>query len=96
MDRSEIERIYKDAFPPEDWANTPQPVQEKCIEMAGMVGTCQELIESYMQRLQLQEEQIQLLKDEIAKLKGHNPRPNIKPSNLEKNTQSEDKEKKDS
>jgi hypothetical protein len=34
--------------------------------------------------VQLQQEQIQGLKDEIARLKGENPRPKIKPSKLEK------------
>jgi len=35
--------------------------------------------------IQQQAEQIQLLKDEIARLKNQPPRPNIKPSSLEKN-----------
>lgn len=43
---------------------------------------------------QQQAEQIQLLKDEVARLKGHKPKPDIKPSKLE--TIPEDKEKQDS
>lgn len=36
--------------------------------------------------IQLQKEQIQVLKDEIARLKGHKPKPKIKPSQLEKDS----------
>ncbi len=34
--------------------------------------------------IRLQQEQIQELKDEIARLKGQKPKPKIKPSSLEK------------
>jgi hypothetical protein len=43
-------------------------------------------IESQNIVLQLQAAQIQLLKDDIARLKNQPPRPNIKPSSLEKKT----------
>ena len=43
-----------------------------------------ELIEQQNFIIQQQAEQIQLLKDEIARLKNQPPRPNIKPSSLEK------------
>ena len=53
-----------------------------------------EIIEQISVVNQQQAEEIQLLKDEIARLKGQKPKPNIKPSKLEKVP--EDKEKKDS
>ena len=34
----------------------------------------------------LLKEQIQALRDEIAQLKGHKPKPNIQPSRLEKDS----------
>lgn len=45
------------------------------------------LVADLLAILQLQAEEIQLLKDEIARLKGQKPKPKIKPSNLEKNTE---------
>ena len=39
----------------------------------------------------LLKEQLQALKDEIARLKGHKPKPNIQPSRLEKDSQSKEK-----
>jgi len=53
-----------------------------------------EIIEQISVVNQQQAEEIQLLKDEIARLKDQKPKPNIKPSKLEKVP--EDKEKKDS
>ena len=44
--------------------------------------------------IQQQAEDIQLLKDEIARLKGQKPKPKIKPSNLDKETEQENKNKK--
>ena len=44
--------------------------------------------------IQQQAETIQLLKDEIARLKGQKPKPKIKPSNLDKNTNTENKSSK--
>jgi uncharacterized small protein (DUF1192 family) len=42
------------------------------------------LVVTLLEVIQLQQEQIQALKDEIARLKGQKPRPKIKPSKLEK------------
>jgi hypothetical protein len=39
----------------------------------------------------LQAEEIQLLKDEIARLKGQKPKPNIQPSKLEKDPKKKEK-----
>ena len=44
--------------------------------------------------IQQQAEDIQLLKDEIARLKGQKPKPKIKPSNLVKETEQKNKNKK--
>lgn len=41
------------------------------------------IVVELLQIIQLQQEQIQALKDEIARLKGQKPRPTIKPSKLE-------------
>jgi hypothetical protein len=49
------------------------------------------LIETQASFLGQQAEQIQLLKDEIARLKGQSPRPKIRPSQLEKNKKNKDK-----
>jgi hypothetical protein len=43
--------------------------------------------------IQLQSEEIQHLRDEIARLKGHKPKPTIKPSNLVRDTEKEAKDK---
>jgi hypothetical protein len=42
------------------------------------------LVVTLIEIIQLQQEQIQALKDEIAQLKGQKPRPKIRPSKLEK------------
>lgn len=45
--------------------------------------------------IQLQQEKIQALKDEIARLKGQKPRPKIKPSKLEQDSDNGDKKEKE-
>lgn len=98
MDHSESKIVFKDAIAPKDWAETPRPVQQTITEMGVLIGTCQaqiesqqKQIESYVQQVHLQEEQIQRLKDEIAILKGHKPKPDIKPSTLERPQNNEER-----
>lgn len=51
------------------------------------------LVVFLLEIIQLQQEQIQALKDKIAQLKGEKPRPKIKPSKLEPRTGSKDKQR---
>ena len=51
------------------------------------------LVCKLLEIIQLQAEEIQHLKDEIARLKGHKPKPIIKPSNLVKDNEKESKDK---
>jgi hypothetical protein len=44
------------------------------------------VITTLLEIVDVLKEQLQALKDEVARLKGINPKPKIKPSNLEKNT----------
>ena len=53
-------------------------------EKTPLVVQLSALIEKLASFLGQQAEQIQLLKDEIAGLKGHKPKPKIRPSALEK------------
>jgi hypothetical protein len=52
------------------------------------------LVVALLEIIQLQQEQIQGLQDEIARLKGQNPRPKIRPSSLEQNREKKRKRKK--
>ena len=52
------------------------------------------LVAELLGTIQLQMEEIQFLKDEIARLKGQKPKPKIKPSNLEKETDKKKSSKK--
>jgi hypothetical protein len=49
------------------------------------------LVVALLEIIQMQQEQIQELRDEIARLKGDKPRPRIKPSILEKDSGNKDK-----
>ena len=52
----------------------------------------QEQIAQQQEQIHLLKEQVQGLKDEIARLKGHNPKPKIKPSRLEQDSEEEQKQ----
>ncbi|MCP4135299.1 MAG: transposase, partial [bacterium] len=52
------------------------------------------LVISLLEMIQYQNEQIQLLRDEIARLKDHKPKPRPKPSNLDKKTEMKKRGKK--
>lgn len=56
------------------------PEEEKTPVVLQLVG----ITEQQSVLIQLQAEEIQLLKDEIARLKGQKPKPKIRPSKLEK------------
>ena len=53
-------------------------------ELTPLVLNLLEIISQQQEQLHWQQEQIQALKDEIARLKGQKPRPEIKPSKLER------------
>lgn len=48
------------------------------------------VVVALLEIIHLQQEQIQALKDEIARWKGHTPKPKIKPSRLEKDSESKE------
>jgi len=50
------------------------------------------LVVALLEIIQFQQEQIQELRDEIARLKGQKPKPKIRPSALEKDTSNKDKQ----
>ena len=64
--------------PPIDFSKFPE------IENNSAVSTLIEIVEQQSVTIQQQGEVIQLLRDEIARLKGQKPKPKIKPSKLEK------------
>ena len=56
------------------------PEEEKSPVILQLLGIIEQISVANL----LQAEEIQLLKDEIARLKGQKPKPNIRPSKLEK------------
>jgi len=60
---------------------TPKIIEE---EKTPVILQLLEIIEQLSVSNLLQAEEIQMLKDEIARLKGQKPKPKIRPSNLEK------------
>jgi hypothetical protein len=63
-------------------------------ERTPLVNEILETCSFQKEQLALKNEIIQALKDEIARLKGEKPKPDIKPSNLEKGSGSGNKGKK--
>ena len=62
-------------------------------EKTPIISQLLEITEQQAVIIQLQAEEVQQLKDEIARLKAQKPKPKIRPSKLEKDTK--DQEKKD-
>ena len=58
--------------------------QEQISSQQERIALQQEQISSQREQIHLLKEQVQALKDEIARLKGHNPKPTVPPSALEK------------
>lgn len=57
-------------------------------QKTSIISQLVEVMEQQSVIIQQQEELVQQLKDEIARLKGQNPKPKIRPSQLEKNPES--------
>lgn len=57
-------------------------LEEKVRQQAEIISQQTEIIGLHAEKIIKQQEQIQLLKDEIARLKGNNPKPKIKPSKM--------------
>ena len=55
-----------------------------CLLQSHHIAEQQKIIVAQQEQIQLLREEIQILKDEIARLKGHKPKPKIRPSNLAK------------
>jgi hypothetical protein len=64
------------------------PEEEKTPIVLQLLGIIEQISVANL----LQAEEIQLLKDEIARLKGQKPKPNIRPSTLEKAPKNQEKE----
>jgi hypothetical protein len=60
-----------------------------CSLQQEQIAQQQEQIAQQQEQIHLLKEQVQGLKDEIARLKGQNPRPKIKPSRLEQDSEKE-------
>ena len=65
------------------------------IEKSPAVSTLIGIVEQQFTTIQQQTELIQLLRDEVARLKGQKPKPKIKPSKLEKDTKKKKKSSSD-
>lgn len=65
------------------------------IEKSPVVSALLEIVEQQSSTIQQQTEFIQLLRDEIARLKGQKPKPKIKPSKLEKDPKKKKKSSSD-
>ena len=60
-------------------------------EKTPIISQLLEVTEQQSVIIKLQAEEIQQLKDEIARIKGQKPKPKIRPSKLEKNRKKEKK-----
>ncbi len=63
--------------------------EEQVLAQQEQIHLQQEQIAQQQEQIHLLKEQVQGLKDEIARLKGHNPKPKIKPSRLEQDSEKE-------
>jgi len=72
----------------------PPPIPEVPeAERTPLVEALLLVIEALQEKVHLQQEQIQALRDEIAQLRGQKPKPQIKPSNLGKASEKKRKKK---
>jgi len=71
-------------FPPEQRNVAVEVLLKICHRQQAEIVALREQLQLQSEQITLQAEQIQKLKDEIAILKGEKGRPNIKPSNLNK------------
>jgi len=69
--------------------------QEQIAQQQEQIAQQQEQIAQQQEQIHLLKEKVQGLKDEIARLKGHNPKPKIKPSRLEQDSDKEEKQGQD-
>ena len=80
--RTELPRL--EDFPEEDRNSAVEVLLRICHDQQRQIEEQEHQLQMLCEQNALQAEEIRQLKDEIAKLKGEKGRPNIKPSNLNK------------